>query len=421
MRKSVAEFDPFDPEVIESPWEFFEALRREAPLYELPNKAYYLISRNEDVMRAVMDTDTFSSNLVAILLQDSAEDAPQFINLVNPDNKNNDDTGPLQSADALAIADPPAHTRQRRVSNRAFTMRKVGAMEDHIRRLAHELLDPILLRGHCDWVKEFSVPLPMTIIVRLLGLAEADIPQLKIWSDHSIALLNGINSSEEFMQHGIAAAQMMEYLAQQVDRAKQNPGEDVIGNLIKESALDAQALSRNEIVSILTQLLTAGNETTTSLIGSAVMLMLKTPGLQQKLREHPEQIETFIEEALRLESPFHGHFRLVKKDTQIAGQPLPAGSRVMLLWSSANRDEHAFPCSHQLDMQRDKPRAHLSFGYGIHHCIGASLARSEARIALETLLMKTRDIRFSPDNDFRHVPSLMVRGLQKLNLELEPG
>lgn len=421
MNKPPASYNPFDPEIIESPWEFFAALRREAPLYELPNKAYYLISRYEDVMKAVMDTETFSSNLVAILLQDSAEDAPHFFNLVNRDNTTDPNPDTLQSADALAIADPPVHTRQRRVSNRAFTPRKVATMEGDISLLARQLIEPILAQGHSNWMQDVAIPLPMTIIVRLLGLPTEDIPQLKIWSDHSIALLNGINTTEEFMEHGLQAAEMIEYLAKQYDLARANPREDVISHLAMESEQNSDSLSRNEVVSILTQLLTAGNETTTSLIGSAVMLMLQTPGLQEQLRAHPEKIETFVEEVLRIESPFHGHFRLVKKDTEIGGQPLPAGSRVMLLWSSANRDEQAFPCTDSLDLNRAKPRAHLSFGYGIHHCIGAALARSEVRITLETLLARTRQISLSAENDFRHVPSLMVRCLRRLDLQLEPA
>lgn len=409
MTTSIAHYDPFDPDVIESPWAFFAALRHESPLYELPNKAYYLISRYDDVVSAAMDTQTYSSNLVAIMMHERFGEAPELLNIGG------------ENMDALATADPPAHTRQRRVSNRTFTRRRVAGMQADIRALANELLDPILSRGQCDWVAELAVPLPMTIIIRLLGLPLEDLPQLKRWSDLAISLLSGINTAEELVQKGTETAKMIEYLERQVSLARSQPRDGIIGDLIREAEADSEALSHQEIVSILPQLLTAGNETTTSLISSAVMLMLRTPGMQQQLRDHPERIDAFIEEVLRLETPLLGHFRLVKRDTRVGGSVLPAGSRVMLLWASANRDESAFASPDQIDLDRSRQHVHTAFGYGLHLCIGAALARMEARIALETLLARTRRISLAPGNDFRHVPSLMVRGLERLLLDVEPA
>jgi cytochrome P450 len=415
MMKSLAEFDPFDPEVIENPYAFFAALRREAPLYELPNKAYYLISRHEDVTRAVMDIETFSSNLVAVLMADQSDGSPQLLNMAGMSAGD-----PDAPADALAIADPPAHTRQRRVSNRAFTMRNVASMEDDIRKLANQLLDPVLARGKCDWVKDFAIPLPMTMIVRLLGLPMEDLPRLKNWSDCAIGVLSGLRRSEEVAANALELTKMVEYITVQLDLAKQNPREGVISDLVRASEADSESLSRGELISIIAQLITAGNETTTSLIGTAVMRMLRTEGMQQTLREEPEKIPAFIEETLRLDTPLKGHFRLVKKDTEVAGKPLPSGSRVMLLWASANRDDREYPAADQFDLGRfSKPSVHFSFGYGIHHCLGAALGRAETRIALETLLARTKQIELGPDNDFHHVPSLLVRSLRKLDLHIE--
>jgi cytochrome P450 family 144 len=415
MMKSLAQFDPFDPEVIENPYEFFAALRREAPLYELPNKAYYLISRHEDVKRAVTDVETFSSNLVAILMADQSDGSPQLLNMAGTTAGGSD-----APADALAIADPPAHTRQRRVSNRAFSMRNVASMEQDIRNLVNQLLDPVLARGICEWVRDFAIPLPMTMIVRLLGLPMEDLPKLKRWSDCAIGVLSGLRSAEEVVGNGVELTKMVEYIAVQLDLGKQNPGEGVISDLVRASETDSESLSNGELISIVAQLITAGNETTTSLIGTAVKRMLQTQGMQQVLREHPERIPAFIEETLRLDTPLKGHFRLVNKDTEVAGRPLPSGSRVMLLWASANRDDREYPAADQFDLDRfSKPNLHFSFGYGIHHCLGAALGRAETRIALETLLARTKHIELGPDNDFRHVPSLLVRSLRKLDLHIE--
>ena len=177
------------------------------------------------------------------------------------------------------------------------------------------------------------------------------------------------------------------------------------------------ALKREEIIAILLQLLTAGNETTTSAIGSALRLMLENPDVEARIRADGTLLEPFIEEVLRLESPLHGHFRLVRRDTEIAGMALPQRSRVMLLWGAANRDGDEFPNPDAIDLARRNAKAHLAFGLGIHHCIGAALARLETRVVLETLLARTSALRLT-DQKISHVPSLLVRSLAALPVEL---
>lgn len=406
---TLKDFDLFHPDTIENPYPFFAALRREAPLYELPNGAYYLISRFEDVQNAVMDTDTYSSNLVAVLTQNTGAQNAELLQLSG---------GDAQASDVLAIADPPRHTRQRRVSNRAFTMRRVAAMEDRIRHLADSLIGNFDRSAPVDWVAQFAVPLPMTIIIELLGFPKDDMAQLKILSDSSVALLSGINSEEQLAYHAGKIGELFQYLSEQFDRAQASPPDNVLGDLVTAFAEEPEHFSRDEVVSILLQLLTAGNETTTSLIGSAVMLLLQEPDLQARLRAEPSLIPNFIEEVLRLESPFHGHFRQTLRDTHIAGQHLPAGSRVMLLWAGANRDEDRFPDANSIKLDRERPKQHLAFGYGIHHCIGASLARMEAQLAIQSLLSASKHVSLNNRNHYRHTPSLFIRSLSELWIDL---
>ncbi len=243
-------------------------------------------------------------------------------------------------------------------------------------------------------------------------------PQLKRWSDASVALLSGINSAEELAEYGTKINQMIGYLAARYDEAYQQPGDNLLGDLIKEAKIDDEEFGRDEIVSMLVQLLSAGNETTASLIGSAMWLLLQDSTLQEELRQSPDKIDNFIEEVLRLESPFHGHFRLVSRDTTLAGTALKKGDRLMLLWSSTGRDKSQFIDPDAVRLDREKPKSHLAFGYGIHHCIGAALARAEARIAFEAILERTAGLSLSIDNDFSHIPSLFIRSLQKLNIEV---
>jgi cytochrome P450 len=408
--RALADLDPFHPDVVQEPHEFFAALRREAPLYRLPNGAYYLISRYRDVRDATMNPEVYSSNLVAVLFQGLEQ--PELLTLEGAG------TG---AVDALAIADPPVHARQRKLSNKAFSVQRVAALEPAIRALAESLISAILPAGgarwsSADWMGAVAVPLPMTVIAGLIGLPSEDIPQLKRWSDSAVALLSGLNTPAQLAGHVGQVGELIAYFGQRVDEAARAPKDDLLGDLVRAGE-GSEALTRDEVVSILLQILTAGNESTTSLIGSALLLLLENPHVEERVRADRALLEPFIEEVLRLESPFHGHFRLVRRDTEVAGEPLPKGSRVMLLWGAANRDGDEFPNPDAIDLARPNAKAHLAFGLGIHHCIGAPLARLETRVTLETLLARTSALRRS-DGKIEHVPSMLVRCLTTLPIEV---
>jgi cytochrome P450 len=258
----------------------------------------------------------------------------------------------------------------------------------------------------------------MTVIAGLIGLPGADIPQLKRWSDSAIAILSGVNTPAQLAEHIAQVGQLADYFGRRVDEAARAPGDDVLGDLVRATE-GSEALTREEVVAILLQILTAGNETTTSAIGSALLLLLQNPEVEARIRADGSLLEPFIEEVLRLESPLHGHFRLVRRDTEVAGMPLAQGSRVMLLWGAANRDGDEFPNPVAIDLTRRNGKAHLAFGLGIHHCIGAALARLETRVVLETLLARTHALRLA-DRKIAHVPSLLVRSLVALPVELSP-
>jgi len=407
--RAIADFDPFDLDVVREPHAFHAALRREAPLYRLPNGAWYLISRYRDVRDATMNVEVFSSKLVAVMMQ--GQENPELLML---------SAGATGAVDALAIADPPEHARQRKLSNKAFSMRRVAALEPAIRALAESLVGAILPRngarwGAADWMREVAVPLPMTVIAGMIGLPSDDIPQLKRWSDAAVSLLSGVNTPAQLAASARQAGELAVYFGERVDEAAHAPQDDVLGDLVRAQA--AGELSRAEVIAILLQVLTAGNESTTSLIGSALRLLLEHPEVEQRIRADRALLAPFIEEALRLESPFHGHFRIVCRDTEVAGAPLPAGSRVMLLWSAANRDGDEFPNPDAIDLARRNAKTHLAFGLGIHHCIGAELARLETRVVLETLLARTSALRRG-EGKLAHVPSMLVRCLETLPIEL---
>ena len=256
----------------------------------------------------------------------------------------------------------------------------------------------------------------MTVIAGLIGLPGEDIPQLKRWSDSGIAILSGTNTPAQLAEHAAQVAQMAAYFIRHFDEAARGPKEDVIGDLVRATQ-GSEALTRDEVISILLQILVAGNETTTSLISSALLLLLENPDVEARIRSERTLLEPFLEEVLRLESPLHGHFRVVRRDTHIAGQSLPQGSRVMLLWGAANRDGDEFPNPDAIDLARPNAKAHLGFGIGIHHCIGAALARLESRVVFETLLARTSALRRTEEK-VTYASSLLVRSLAALPVEI---
>jgi cytochrome P450 len=409
--RQIMDFDPFSLDVVREPHAFYAALRRDAPLYRPANGAYYLISRYRDVRDAALNPEVYSSNLVAVLFQGMSQ--PELLTI---------DGAGAGAVDALAIADPPAHGRQRKLANGAVSVRRVAALEPAVRALAEELIGAILPTGAtswraAEWMSAVAVPLPMTVIAGLIGLPSADIPQLKRWSDASVSLLSGMNTPEQLAEQVRQVSELMAYFRERVDAALPAPQDDLLGDLVRACSAADDALTRDEVVSILLQILTAGNESTTSLIGSALRLLLEHPDIEARIRADGALLEPFIEEALRLETPFHGHFRLVRRDTAVAGLPLPAGSRVMLLWGAANRDPDEFADPDAIDLARRNGRSHLGFGFGIHHCIGAALARLETRVVLETLLARTGGLRRGA-GAVTHVPSMLVRCLAALPIEL---
>jgi cytochrome P450 len=290
--------------------------------------------------------------------------------------------------------------------------KRISELEPFIAATAAELLAGA--GEQFEWMSTLADRLPMLVVAKLLGLPAEDADRLVTWAYASTQLLDGLVDADQLTASGIAAVELGGYLTDRFVEASANPGENLLGDLAASSA--AERVSRDTAVFMLIQLVGAGGESTASLIGSAVWILSRRPDLAERLRRDPAMIAPFLEEVLRFESPFRGHYRHVLADTELAGVVLPADSHVLLLWGAANRDDAVFEDPNEFRLDRPNIKAHLAFGKGGHFCLGAALARLEARIVISSLLSAGNSIR--PAGDAEWQPSLLVRRLRQLPLSV---
>jgi cytochrome P450 len=322
----------------------------------------------------------------------------------------------------LATADPPDHTRQRKVVTRRLSTAVMQEMEPEFRELVDEVLDDAISAGHIEWMSQLAEPLPMVMVARILGLEDSAAQALKEQGYASVEAISGFVTDERFAELG---APMMNvgpvvdaYFAMRETKAY-DP-DTLIG--VCGLAVDAGELTDIEALATLFLLVSAGGESTTSLTGTGVRILAERPDLQDRLRREPHLVTAFVEEACRIDPPFRGHYRSVVSDVELGGVRLPAGSTLVLAWPAANRDHDSFERPDEIDLDRPNPRQHVGFGWGIHLCVGAPLARIEAKVAFEQLLARTTSFRIDPAAAaLHHHRSLMVRRLVELPLLLEPA
>ncbi|MCC6381961.1 MAG: cytochrome P450 [Dehalococcoidia bacterium] len=408
---ALSQFNPLAPETVACPYPFYKAMREEAPVHQVPALGFFIVSRYEDAREVLGDAERFSSN-----------SGPGVNGVLDPPDA---ELLAIQAegwpaVNTLLTNDPPDHARYRGLVNKAFTPRRVAAMESSIRAIAAELLARFAGRGHAEIVSEFAVPLPLTVIADALGVSRGDLPTFKKWSDDSVAPLGGFLTRERQLACARSVVEFQKYFAARLDERRRHPQDDILTDLVNARLDGEKPLDTAEMLSILQQLLVAGNETTTNLIASGTMLLLQHPDQLSRVLADRSLIPGLVEEALRVESPVQGLFRMARIDTEVGGVRVPAGARLVVMYASANRDETVFPDAERFDVCREA-RGHLAFGYGTHFCLGSPLARMEAAVAFETLLDGTKNLRLAPGkNDLAHVPSFILRGLRQLHVEFDP-
>ena len=400
---------PLSPEALACPHEYNERLRAEAPVYHCPHSGVYFVSDYETVRKIAQDHETFSN---------------KFGQAMRPMEDIDPDIAAIQAqgykpVDTMLTEDPPVHRRYRGMVNQAFTARRVNTLTPDIERICHSLIDNLLAKGEVDFVTEFAEPVPLTVIAEQLGVSLDDYDLFKTWSDAFVAQLSGLASKEQQLESARLIVDFQHYFAERLEERRKHPQDDIISDIVHAKFEDERPLDMPEMLSILQQLLVAGNETTTNSIAEGVLLWIEHPDQFAKLKADPSLVDNMVEEVLRLSTPTANMWRVTTRDTEVQGTPIPAGSMVMIRFSSANRDANVYPSPHAFDVTRDNAKTQIAFGYGVHMCIGASLARKELNIAFRCLLDRIDSFELLCDPaELEYAPNVLLRGVKHLPLKV---
>lgn len=405
--------DFFDPDVVECPFSFYQTVRTEAPVMEIAapgsDQTLFLVTPYDLVVEILKDSDRFSS---------------QFMNPIGRENSDPDVSAVYEQGwpwvDTLLTSDPPNHRRYRSLVNRAFTTKRVRALTPFIEGLAHQLIDSFIDEGTCDFIAAYARQLPLRVIANQFGVPSKDLANFKRWSDSFVARLGGLVSKEEELECAKDIVALQQYLKGRIDACRREPQDNIMSDLVHAHSENETPLSDAELINMLQQLLVAGNETTANTMAGGLMSLVQEPEKLDAVYADPALIGGVVEESLRTVSAQSGMWRIATQDTVLAGTNIPKGATILFRYDAANRDPEHFEDPETFNIRRPTKPNHLSFGLGIHFCVGAVLARKELEVGFRTLFSRVKTIRFTDDNDFKHHPNMLLRGLKQLNIEFEP-
>ncbi len=384
-------FNPFDPGFLENPFPFYRIGRQMMPVMEIPGRGLWAAFRYDDCVAILKDAASWASSPPG-------------------------GTMPNGTEPSMLMADPPRHTRLRSLVSQAFTPRMVEQLEPRIRQVANELLDEGVVNRKTDIVESFTYPLPVIMIAEILGVPTEDRDRFKVWSDTIVATLG-----QGFSENPQAPPQaMMEeiggYFSDLCDQRRANPKADLITGLVQAEE-QGDKLSFSELMQMLVLLLVAGNETTTNLIGNALLEFIDHPDELQRLRENPALLPTAIEEVLRFSGPVQATVRRATRDMDLGGKTIPQDQQILVWLASGNRDHNVFPEPDRFDIART-PNRHLTFGMGVHFCLGAPLARLETKVAMEEFLKRYSGYERTTTGSLPRVPTFIMHGVTSMPISV---
>jgi cytochrome P450 len=412
-----------DPELVADPYPFFDEVRAQCPVQREPHEDVVLVTGYEEALAVYHDTAAFSSCIAV------TGPFPGFSVPLEGDDVTDlieEHRDGLPFSDQITTMDPPKHTAHRGLLMRLLTPKRLAENEEFIWRLADQQIDEFLPTGRCEVVRELGGPFTMLVIADLLGVPESD----HEWFIDAMNRRGGghVGSTGEGSMAKTPLEVLYDRFVEYLEDRRQHPTGDVLTGLAQATFPDGSTPDASDVAKIASNLFAAGQETTIRLLGTAFLRIAEDEALQQRLRDDRSLIPNFIEECLRHESPVKGDFRMNRVTTTVGGVELPAGTTVMVLNGAANRDPRKFEDPGEFSIERDNAREHLAFGHGAHFCPGATLARTEGRIAVERMLDRTSAITIDEsehgppgDRRYEYAPTFILRGLEELHLQLTPA
>jgi cytochrome P450 len=408
----------------QNPYPYYEYLRSHGPVWREPHHGVVMVTGYDEVLSVLNDTDTFSNcNTVSgpfarFPVPLEGEDISEIIDHYRDE---------LPFSDQLPAFDPPKHTAHRALLMRLITPKRLRENEEFMWRLADRQLDELLAGDGCEFIGGYANPFTLLVIADLLGVPEGDHETFR-------KELQGDKPERAHStdKQGKVAHKPLEFLYERftayIEDRRRDPRDDVMTLLATATFPDGSTPEVHDVMLIAANLFAAGQETTARMLGTALRYLGERPELQSLLREERARIPAFIEEVVRIESPIQGNFRLARRATTVGGVEIPAGTTLMLLEGAANRDPSEFEGPDELRLDRANGRHHVGFGFGMHACVGAPLARAEGRVSLERIFDRVADIRVSEaehgppgERRYSYTPIYMLRGLEQLHLDLTPS
>jgi cytochrome P450 len=416
---SLEEINFLDFKLQNCPYHAYEMLRDEAPVWIDPITGFYVITRFEDIRKLLLDTKNFSNDMRGGQGGSREQlDSERALRM----NALYEEKGWVPGA-TLAGRDDPNHKQMRAMFNEAFKPKKIQGMDSFVRDTAYKLMDAFVDDGQCDWIKQYAVPLPLIVIGQQMGVPEADIWKIKAWTDAWVQRLGMMQTEEEEQWSVEMEIEAQHYFQPIFERLRKEPDDTLLSDMVNRVIPEwERPLTDNELhAEMMADTFVGGSETTTNAIGYGLKLLIENPDVWQKLRSNPDKyLRTFCEEVVRLEGPVQGLFRMAANDIEMHGVLIPKGAMINVRYAAANRDEREFECPADLNLEREKPGRHIGFGSGIHHCVGAPLARRELFWAFQALIDRVDGMRFTAgENSFEVAPNFSLRAMQELRVEFD--
>ncbi len=409
----IHEIMPMHPDILRCPAAMNRRLREEAPVFHDPMSGIYFISRYADVVAMAQDPATFSSVMPGNATRAVNSDEEEVIELMKSGYPN---------VPTMLTQDPPLQRRYRKFVDGAFSPSSLKALEPFIEKTSHELIDSFAEAGQCEFLDAFGVPLPLRVIASQIGTPLEDLPLLRKWTEAFIG-----NLSQQLDKDGILAAakdilEFQHYFVEKMDQRRAAPQDDILSKVVNASIDGEKPLDNAECLSMLSQILVAGNETTAASLTEGIWLLIQNPDQYELIKKDPstEMISRFVEEVLRYSSPSANMFRRTTKDVEMHGVTIPANSICFARFASANQDDAEFEDAARFDIMRDNLKSHVAFGKGIHHCLGAALARREMNIGFKVIFERLENFRLQPGAaEPEFAPNALLHGLTGLDLAFD--